>query len=105
MLPALVKHQIVDINIQDPSKAERSEFPMCSKFDFPSGKHIFPNSFINSQIRGNGISHSLYVKVEMWTAWFYINYVSYFQQWNSDKDINVPNSSIDSKLAFFECWS
>ena len=65
MLPAWVKHQIVDINIQDPSKAERSEFPMCPKFDFPGGKHIFPNSFINSQIRGNGISHLLYVKVEM----------------------------------------
>ena len=65
MLPAWVKHQIVDINIQDPSKAERSEFPMCSKFDFPGGKHIFVNSFINYQIRGNGISRSLYAKVKM----------------------------------------
>ena len=33
---------------------------------FPVRKHIFPNSLINSSIRGNGISHSLYVnKFEM----------------------------------------
>ena len=31
----------------------------------------------------------------MLTALFYVNYLSYFQQWNLDKDINFPNSSID----------
>ena len=37
----------------------------------------------------------------MWTASFYVNYhLSYFKQWNLDKDINFPNSSIDSKLGF-----
>ena len=34
-----------------------------------------------------------------------IRWQSYFQQWNLDKDINFLNSSIDSKLGFFECWS
>ena len=30
----------------------------------------------------------------MWSALVYANYLSYFQQWNLDKDINFPNSSI-----------
>ena len=34
---------------------------------------------INSLIRDNGISHSLYVKFEMWTALFCVNYLSYLQ--------------------------
>ena len=45
-----------------------------------------------------------YVMFEMWTAIFYVNYLSYFQQWNLNKDITFLSSSIDSKLKFFECW-
>ena len=36
----------------------------------------------------------------MLTALFYANYLSYFQQWNLDKDVNFPNSSIDSLHSF-----
>ena len=43
-----------------------------------------------------------YVKFEMWTALLYVNYLSYFQQWNLDSDITFPNSFIDSKSEFFE---
>ena len=42
-----------------------------------------------------------YVKFEMWTAMFYVNYLSYFQQWNLNKDMTFLGSSIDSKLKFF----
>ena len=38
----------------------------------------------------------------MWTALLYVNYLSYFQQWNLDSDITFPNSFIDSKSEFFE---
>ena len=53
VLSTWVKHQIVDINIQGLPNAKNSvvctEFPLCSKFHFfPTGKHIFPNSLINS---------------------------------------------------------
>ena len=47
------------------------------------------------------MGYLVHVTFEMWTALFYINYLSYFQQWNLDKDIIFPNSSIDSKLGFF----
>ena len=40
----------------------------------------------------------------MLTALFHVNYLSYFQKWNLDKEIDFPNSSIDSKLGFFEYW-
>ena len=35
----------------------------------------------------------------MWTALFYVNYLSYFQQWNLEH--KFPSSPIDSKLGFF----
>ena len=61
---------VVDINIQDLSYAKNSavctEFPLGSKFNFSQWKTLFPIIYlINSSIRGNGISHSLYVKFEM----------------------------------------
>ena len=34
----------------------------------------------------------------MWVSIFYVNYLYYFQHWNLDKDLNFPNSTIDSKL-------
>ena len=45
---------------------------------FPSGKHIFPNSLINFEIRVNGISHSLYVKFGININSLFLNYLSYF---------------------------
>ena len=59
---------------------------------FPSGKHIFPISY-NSYTRCNGISHS-FIKFEISTALFYINYSILFSAVN----LYFPNSSIDLKF-------
>ena len=69
---------------------------------FPSnGKFIFPNAFslINTQNSRNIEYFIHYVKFEMWPALFYVNSL-YFQQWNSNWEIDFLNSSIDSKLGF-----
>ena len=36
----------------------------------------------------------------MWTTLIYVNYPSYFQQWNLNEDIIFPNLSIGAKLRF-----
>ena len=46
-----------------------------------------------------------YLKFEKLTALYYVNYLSDFQKWNLNKDINFPILSIDSKLGFFGCWT
>ena len=74
ILSARVKHQmVVDINIQGLSYAKNSgpflchRIPNVSKIQFFLVENIFfPIIYlINSSIRGNGISHSLYVKFEI----------------------------------------
>ena len=95
---------MIDINIQTLLTPNVLNSQYYQNSIFFGGKHIFHNSLINSLIRANWISHSLYVKFEMWTALFYVNYLSYSQQSNLDKNINIPNSSIDSTLGIFECW-
>ena len=63
-----------------PKTLQYAQNSQCvQNLTFPNRKHIFPNSLINAYIRGtNGISHLLYVKFEMWTALFCINYLSIF---------------------------
>ena len=50
VLSTLLKHQIVDVNIQGLPNAKNTvvctEFQMCSNFIFPTRKHIFPNILI-----------------------------------------------------------
>ena len=61
-----------------------------------------------------------HVKFDMWTAFFYVNYLSCSQQWNESCNFTIifpqfmndgefvnyfPNSSIDPRLGFSERWS
>ena len=52
MFPASAKHQIVDINNQSFPEAKNSlvctDLPVSSNSIFLNGKHVFPNSLINS---------------------------------------------------------
>ena len=72
ILSAWIKHQMaVDINIQGPSYAKNSanmrRISNAFKIQlFPVENIFFPIIYlINSSIRGNGITHSLYVKFEI----------------------------------------
>ena len=93
MLHAWLKYKIkikykVKINIQGLSR-----FLICSKLDFSWWKTYFLwLILINLRWRIDYPIH--HVRSEMWTALIYVNYLSYFQQWNL-------YSSIDSKLGFF----
>ena len=77
-----------------------TKFLKCLKFNFSQRKTCLTNSLINSLIRGNGISHSLYDKFEisvnsliLWKLPTLFSTVKLRS--------NFPNSSIDSKLGFF----
>ena len=69
---------------------------------FRCRKNIFPNSLINSWIRGNGIIHSLYLTFEMQTTLSYVILLifmqSYFQQWLGHK------LRLGSKVSQFIHW-
>ena len=76
---------VVDIIIQGLSYAKTSavctQFPVHLKFNFPQWKTFFSVLYlINSSIRGDGISDSLYVKFQMRADLFCVNCISYFQQ-------------------------
>ena len=66
---------------------------------FPTENIFFPilSFFLKLEVMEN-IIH--YVKFEIWTKLFYVNYLSYFQQRIIIYDINFPNSSIESGVRF-----
>ena len=83
MLPAWVKHQKGNINLQALSLCQNICF-MCrifigSKMPFFLMENVF-FIFVDKFSVLEYLIH--YVKFEMWAALFYVNYLPSFQQWN-----------------------
>ena len=73
-----------------------TKFQMSSKFHFPYGKHISPNSLINHwNLRKWNIS---FIILSLKCDTSCVNSSFSFQQWNLNLGINFPNSYIDWKL-------
>ena len=72
---------------------------MGSKFHFSQWKiHFSQFIFIDKYLKSTEIEY--FIHYLMWPVLFYVN-SHYFQQWNSNWHMVFLNSSLDSKLRFF----